>query len=68
MSHILTNELELPDELRLKMPELLNFIQNFRSIVVAQGYVTQEAWEKREMKHVTLMLSNFVYNVLVDNA
>ena len=47
MSHLLVDDRELPANLRLKMPEFLNFVENFRSILVGQGYVSRKIWEKK---------------------
>jgi len=68
ISHLLTDSKKLPSTLRLKMPEFLNFVGNFRSIVVAKGFVSRLPWEKKETKHATSMLACFLYNVLKDNS
>ena len=68
MHHLLVDDRELPANLRLKMPEFLNFVENFRSILVGQGFVSRKNWQKKEAKQATLMLSVFLYNVLQDNA
>ena len=64
----MVDERKLPSSLKLKMPEFLNFVENFRAILAAKGFISKKVWEKRDMKSVTEMLSSFLYNVLQDNA
>ena len=68
MSHLLIDERSLPPSLKLKMPEYLNFVDSLRALIVAKGFVSEQPWEKREMKCVTEMLSHFLYNALQENA
>ena len=49
------------------MPEFLNFLENFRQIIVNRGSIPDKLFEKREARDATNMLSSFLYNVLVDN-
>ena len=57
----------LPVGLRIKMPEFLEFVKNFRQIVVARCFVSVKNIEMREARAATKMLSTFLYNVLIDN-
>ena len=49
------------------MPEFLNFLDNFRHIIVNLGQVPEKTFEKREAKAATKMLACFLTNVLSDN-
>ena len=67
MHNLWTDERDLPANLRIKMPEYLNFVENFRQIIVSKGYISVKLYEKKECKNATEMLSGFLYQVLSDN-
>ena len=68
IQHLFVEARNLPASLRLKMPEFLNFIENFRQIIVNRGHVSVKVYEKRESRDSTRMLASFLYNVLKDNS
>ena len=67
IQHLFVDAKNLPPSLRVKMPEYLNLIDNFRQCVISRGFVSEKIYEKRETKDATVMLSSFLYNVLKDN-
>lgn len=67
IEHLFVDAKNLPQKLRIKMPEFLNFVENFRQNIVNRGYVSDKTYEKREARDATKMLSSFLFNVLKDN-
>ena len=68
IEHLFTDARNLPTSLRLKMPELLNFMDNFRQILINRAFIPTKPWEKREVKGTTKMIASFLHNVLRDNS
>jgi len=67
MEHLLTDKINLPDTLKIKMPEFNNFVAKLRTIVVNRCFISKKVFEKRMAKDATKMLSCFLFHILKEN-